>query len=73
VTILTPLAPLREVGGLGLPTIPIIITGVPVFSYLCATGPSLFEHEYEYHFIEYEYEGSQKVVGKPKVGGEGMY
>jgi hypothetical protein len=50
---------------LGLPTIRIIITGIPVFSYSYSAGPSLFEHEY--HFIEYEYEGSQKVVGKPKV------
>jgi hypothetical protein len=47
---------------LGLPTIRIIITGIPVFSYSYSysysAGASLFEHEYE---------GSQKVVGKPKL------
>jgi hypothetical protein len=59
----------QDAYALGLPTIRIIITGIPVFSYSYSysTGPSLFEHEYEYHFIEYEYEGSQKVVGRPKA------
>ena len=27
---------------------------------------SYIEYEYEYHFIEYEYDGSPKVVGKDK-------